>query len=228
MGTYLPTMLAITHTKSFFVLHKMWVVIIIDYFFESIECFLKGLSIMSPSSLQPHSVLVWPKHCNHKLRRWPWAMSKLLKIVTIHGICIYPVYVSHALYLSGFVTLNKVTYKEAFAFGLNVVVMTFCRTCSGSTGWAHRWILITNQRCAAWAFCSFKVNKCPIPSIKFIIQFISWSFHSIEHIKAPVQIMMVFSMLMRTYVAHSHLASIAILQWLYIWKYLRVMQLTSW
>ena len=51
MWAYFGAMLTTAHAKSIMVIVEMFVIIILDYFFESFDCLIKWLAILAKSSL---------------------------------------------------------------------------------------------------------------------------------------------------------------------------------
>lgn len=123
--TYAGAVLAFTHAKSFFVLEKVFILIVNHNFFECIQGFLKGLTVLTEPSLKPHRILFGAKHRYHELRRSSRAISELFQVISIHSVPIYPVNILHSLDVFGGLILNKVSNEQAFLFGLNKRVMAF-------------------------------------------------------------------------------------------------------
>ena len=105
--------------------------------------------------------------------------------------------------------------------------MAFCTTCCSPTCRTNSGLLLTHKRCATGTLCSFPVHQRPISSIKFVIQLVSWCFHCVEYVEAPVYNMVIVCMCVRADVAHSHFTGGAVFKRLDIWKLILIMQLTG-
>jgi len=131
------TMLTITIAQPFIIILKVWIIIVINYLFESIDGFKHWLTIVAETSLQPNRILSRSKHCLHKLVWCLCTRSELLMIISIHCIRIYPIDISQTLDISCFRVLDKIANEKASALTLHKPIMTLRATSSCSTSWTQ-------------------------------------------------------------------------------------------
>lgn len=111
MRAHFLTMFTITETQLVHISLIIGVIVILNYFNNSIQSFLKRLAKLSETSLQVDSVLLWTQSGTHKNRRHLSAISMFSNAISIHRVSIYPKYVSQALNMSGLVILKEISNK---------------------------------------------------------------------------------------------------------------------
>ena len=81
--------------------------------------------------------------------------------------------------------------------------MAFGRTCSRTAGCAESTCSNAWDVVAAGALKLGQVDRRAMPLIELVIELISWAFHPVKYVEAPVNHMEVISVLICTNVAHS-------------------------
>lgn len=219
-------MLTAACTHSIQVRLKIRVVIVFDHFHESLHGFLHWLAVVPEASLQPHRVFARPKHGNHEGRRAFRAVGELRDTVLPHGVTVKPENVSHALNLARRRVIRKVPDKEAAALRLNMPVVALGAAGRRAARRANCGRFLACQLVAARASGLLPVEQCPVPSVEFVVQLISGRLHGVEHIEAPIVLMVAGDVVGRAQVAHAQPTGVAILQSLDVRHLVLIVQLT--
>lgn len=105
--------------------------------------------------------------------------------------------------------LHEIANKQAFAFRLNVMIVTLRRTCCRSTSRAYCARSDARNIVATGTFEFIKVDSCSETLIELVIQLVSRTFHSVEDVESPVNCVEIICMLIGANIAHASLATSA-------------------
>ena len=204
-------MLAAASTHSIQVRLKIRVVIVFDHFHESLHGFLHWLAVVSEASLQPHRIFARPKHGDHEGGRAFRAVSELLDAVLPHSVTVEPENISHALNLARRRVIRKVPDKEAAALRLHMSVVALGAAGRRAARRADGGRFLACQLVATGASGLLPVEQCPVPGVEFVVQLISGRLHGVEHVEAPVVLVVAGDVIGRAQVAHAQPTGVAIL-----------------
>ena len=106
---------------------------------------------------------------------------------------------------------HEVSDEQALPLRLHELIVALGGACGRATGSAERARPNARDLVAAGASERGQVDRGSIPFVKLNILFASGSLHDIENVEAPINRMVIISMFICTDVAHSYIATSAVL-----------------
>ena len=185
--------------------------LIVFYLNHGIQRFFQRLPVLPPASLQVNGVSGGTECCSHELGTGPAEAHALRVPVVDHCKVIYPHDGPKALDPCCPLVWHEVSDEQALPLGLHELIVALGRACSRATGGAERARPNARDLVAAGASERGQVDRGSIPFVKLNILIAPGSLHNIENVETPINRMIVISMLVCADVAHSYIATSAVL-----------------
>lgn len=144
-----------------------------------------------------------------------------------HGKVIYPHDGAQALDPSRSLVIHEVFNEEALAFGLHESIVALSRASCRSTSGTERAGADAGDVVAAGALQFGQVDSGAVALVELVVQLVPRPLHLVEDVETPVNHVKVISVLIRTDVAHAHVATPAELQGAHIWVHILVVDEAS-